>query len=131
MARHQGPQYAPDSFALPARSQSTPQTLAKIVPVHYTSTYISTGSPTPSISGMTHFRSKAFARTILKIFCTFMDAEVEQKISEACIAFAKRFAWSMRVSRQRYAHPKITNLLGNLLLLVSWKRRKSIELRTD
>ncbi len=42
---------------------------------------------------MTHFRSNAFASTILKIFCTFIDADVEQKINEACIAFAKRFAW--------------------------------------
>lgn len=54
--------------------------------------YISTGSPTPSISGMTHLRSNALASTILKIFCTLIDADVEQKMSDACIAFANRFA---------------------------------------
>ena len=50
------------------------------------------GSPTPSISGMTHLRSNAFASTILKIFCTLMEAEVEQKTSDACMALAKRLA---------------------------------------
>ena len=47
----------------------------------------------PSISGITHLRSKALARTILKIFWTLIDADVEQKTSDACIARAKRFAW--------------------------------------
>ncbi len=59
----------------------------------HTSTYINMGSPTPSISGITHFRSNAFASTILNIFCTLIEADVEQKMSEACIAFAKRFAY--------------------------------------
>ena len=60
------------------------------------------GSPTPSISGMTHLRSKAFARTILNIFCTFIDAEVEQNINDACIARANRFAWvKMKFDRRR------------------------------
>lgn len=58
----------------------------------YTSTYMRIGSPTPSISGMTHLRSNAFASTILNIFCTLIDADVEQKMTDACIAFAKRFA---------------------------------------
>jgi len=57
-----------------------------------TRTYSNTGSPTVSISCMTHFKSKALARTILNIFCTLIDAEVEQKISEACMALANRFA---------------------------------------
>jgi hypothetical protein len=47
---------------------------------------------------MTHFKSNALARTILKIFWTLMDAAVEQKISEACIALAKRFACDYFVS---------------------------------
>ena len=59
----------------------------------HTSTYISIGSPTPSISGITHFKSNAFASTILNIFCTFIDAEVEQNMREACIARANRFAY--------------------------------------
>ncbi len=42
-------------------------------------------------------RSNAFARTILKIFWTLTEADVEQKMSEACIAFAKRFAWKKAV----------------------------------
>lgn len=58
----------------------------------HTSTYMRIGSPTPSISGMTHLRSNALASTILKIFCTLIDADVEQKMTDACIAFAKRFA---------------------------------------
>ena len=58
----------------------------------HTSTYMRMGSPTPSISGMTHLRSNALASTILKIFCTLIDADVEQKMSDACIAFANRFA---------------------------------------
>jgi len=41
---------------------------------------------------MTHLRSNAFASTILKIFCTLMDADVEQKMRDACIALAKRLA---------------------------------------
>ena len=82
----------PDSFALPAISQSKPHALAVVASVHYTSTYINIGSPTPSISGITHLRSNAFASTILNIFCTLIDADVEQKMSEACIAFANRFA---------------------------------------
>lgn len=57
-----------------------------------TRTYKRTGSPTVSISCITHFRSNAFASTILKIFCTLMDADVEQKISDACIALANLFA---------------------------------------
>jgi hypothetical protein len=60
---------------------------------YYTSTYIRIGSPTPSISGITHFKSNAFANTILNIFCTFIDAEVEQNMSEACMARANRFAY--------------------------------------
>lgn len=92
----------PDSFALPARSISTPHALRFVVlSDRYTSTYINTGSPTPSISGITHFRSNAFASTILNIFCTLIDADVEQKMSEACIAFAKRFAWMVTVKRGR------------------------------
>ena len=93
--------YVPDSFALPARSQSTPQSLDVVLVVHYTSTYMSIGSPTPSISGMTHFRSNAFASTILKIFWTLIEADVEQNIREACIAFAKRFACCRDVSRRQ------------------------------
>ena len=93
--------HAPDSFALPARSQSTPQSLDVVLVVHYTSTYMSIGSPTPSISGMTHFRSNAFASTILKIFWTLIEADVEQNIREACIAFAKRFACCRDVSRRQ------------------------------
>ncbi len=92
----------PDSFALPARPQSTPQSLDVVLAVHYTSTYMSTGSPTPSISGMTHFRSNAFASTILNIFWTLIDADVEQNINEACIAFAKRFAYVERAQGGAY-----------------------------
>ena len=33
----------------------------------------------------------------MKIFCTLIDAEVEQKINDECIAFAKRFAWEAEV----------------------------------
>lgn len=29
----------------------------------------------------------------MKIFCTFIEADVEQKMSDACMARAKRFAW--------------------------------------
>jgi len=76
----------------PAETQKTVQRPPQ------TSTYIRMGSPTPSISGITHFRSNAFARTILKIFCTFIEADVEQKISDACMARAKRFACERRMS---------------------------------
>lgn len=64
----------------------------------HTKTHIRSGSPTSVISGMVHFRSKALAKTILKIlgskaarqqrlrlkyyrvftFCTLMECEVEQ-----------------------------------------------------
>ena len=37
-------------------------------------------------------RSNAFARTILNIFWTLIEAAVEQKIRDACIAFANRLA---------------------------------------
>lgn len=47
------------------------------------------GSPTWSISGMTHFRSKALARTILKIFWTLMEWEVEQKIWNVVSTFRR------------------------------------------
>jgi hypothetical protein len=59
------------------------------------------GSPTPSISGITHLRSKALASTILKIFCTFIEADVEQKMRDACMAFAKRFAYGTGSRGQR------------------------------
>jgi hypothetical protein len=39
-------------------------------------------------------RSKAFASTILKIFWTFIECMVEQKMSGACIAFEKRLAYN-------------------------------------
>ena len=57
------------------------------------------GSPTLWISGMTHLRSNAFARTILKIFWTLIDAAVEENIRGACIALANRFAWEITVSK--------------------------------
>ena len=69
---------------------SPPETQKTVQRPPQTSTYIRMGSPTPSISGITHFRSNAFARMILKI--TFIEADVEQKISDACMARAKRFA---------------------------------------
>lgn len=78
-----------------------------------TSTKINKGSPTPVISGMVHFKSKAcriivlllvfnlgcrrariltFDKTILKIFCTLIACEVEQKMRGAFIALANRLA---------------------------------------
>lgn len=86
---------------------------------HRLLTYINSGSPTPLISGIVHFKSNAFDRMIcwprkrrnvnislvisrarrvrraradekrtLKIFCTLMECEVEQKIKGAFIALA-------------------------------------------
>ena len=79
-----------------ARRRSRPTSPDHLV---YKSTYSNTGSPTPSISGMTHFRSKALASTILNIFCTLIEAWVEQKMSDACIALAKRFAFGPGVEQ--------------------------------
>ena len=98
----------------------------------YKSTYSNTGSPTPSISGMTHFRSKALASTILNIFCTLIEAWVEQKISDACIALAKRFALGSRLS-DAFLHRRvaISHLFRDLLLLVLRKRGKCVILGSD
>ena len=93
---------------------------------HHTSTYISTGSPTPSISGITHFRSNAFASTILNIFWTFMDAEVEQKMRDACIARANLFAWKQIMSSDM-GRARWTYLFGDLLLFITRKCRKLVK----
>jgi len=106
-----------------------------------TRTYSNTGSPTVSISCMTHFKSKALARTILNIFCTLIDAEVEQKISEACMALANRFACEKKTKKKqqkkerRVSFRKVhiipsegPHLLRDLLLLIPRKRGKRIKL---
>lgn len=46
------------------------------------------GAPASEISGMVHLRSKALESTILKIFCTLIECDVEQKINGAFIALA-------------------------------------------
>jgi len=58
--------------------------------------YSNIGSPTADISGMVHFKSKAFDNTILKIsisdewklctFCTLIEWLVEQKMRLAFMA---------------------------------------------
>jgi hypothetical protein len=76
--------------------------------IAYTDWYSSKGSPTFSISGIVHFRSNAFERTILKIckesvvsatrtdgeptFCTLILWLVLEKIRAALIALANRLA---------------------------------------
>ena len=57
--------------------------------------YNRSGSPTVSISGMVHFRSKALLRTILKIFCTLMLWLVLLKIKLARMALANLRAYTM------------------------------------
>jgi hypothetical protein len=77
---------------------------------YYTFMYSNIGSPTADISGIVHFRSKAFDKTILKIcisyslrgytFWTLMEWLVEQKMRLAFIACANRRAccqWNQRV----------------------------------
>lgn len=65
---------------------------------HPTLWYSKSGSPTCSISGIVHLKSKALLRTILKIFCTLMLWLVELKMRLAFMALAKRLACSV-VSR--------------------------------
>ena len=97
------------------------------------------GSPTPSISGITHLRSKALASTILNIFCTFIEADVEQKIKDACIARAKRFACQgragIRILESKEGRPRVLiappHLFGDFLLFVAWKCGKLVEFRAD
>lgn len=74
---------------------------------------------------MTHFKSNAFASTILNIFWTFIDAEVEQNMSEACIARANRFAYHT-MSLFSGESPR-SYLFRDFLLFVPRKCRKLIE----
>jgi len=60
--------------------------------VQRTVLYSNIGAPISLISGIVHLRSNALERTILKIFCTLIECEVEQKINGAFIARAKRRA---------------------------------------
>lgn len=46
------------------------------------------GSPTSEISWTVDFKSKIFAKTILKIFCTLIECEADEKINGAFIALA-------------------------------------------
>ena len=47
------------------------------------------------MQGILHFKSNDLLSTILKIFCTLMECDVEQKMSGAFIAFAnfRAFLW--------------------------------------
>jgi len=99
---------------------------------------MSIGSPTPSISGITHLRSKALASTILKIFCTFIEAEVEQNIREACMARAKRLACFVISSCSSLGNvAKVSNLVpirkGIAVLLNprAWRYHSLTELSVD
>ena len=81
-------------------------------------------------------RSKALASTILKIFCTFIDADVEQKMRDACMAFAKRFAYGTesRVQRGRSVWVDwlvLSHLLRDFLLLVTREGGELVELRPN
>ena len=55
-------------------------------------TYSTIGSPTLLICWMVHLRSNALLSTILKIFCTLTECDVEQKISGARMALANFLA---------------------------------------
>lgn len=90
----------------------------------HTSTYRRIGSPTPSISGMTHLRSNAFAKTILNIFCTFIEAAVEQNIRDACMALANRLDWNS-VVRQK-SSGGVEGGVGTCLVISSCSSRGKV-----
>ncbi|KAJ1569654.1 hypothetical protein HK096_002408 [Nowakowskiella sp. JEL0078] len=50
--------------------------------------YSRIGAPISSIQGIVHFKSNDLLKTILNIFWTFIECDVEQKINGALIAFA-------------------------------------------
>ena len=58
---------------------------------YYTSWYRSNGSPTFSITGIVHFKSKAFERTILKICYTVLDGNLKRGVED--LTFCTFMLW--------------------------------------
>ena len=57
---------------------------------------------------------------------------MEQKIREACIALAKRFAFGFQVQQSGFTHlVAFAHLFCNLLLFVPRKRGKGVVLGSD
>jgi hypothetical protein len=65
----------------------------KIYSIVFINQYSRIGDPISLMRAIEHLRSKAFANTILNIFCTLMECEVEQKTNGALIAFANLLAY--------------------------------------
>ena len=67
----------------------------------------------------------------MKIFWTLIEADVEQKISEACIAFANRFALEQLSAARTARATHYAYLLCDLFLFVPGEGREGVKLRAD